>query len=110
MQCEFTQMALWGGQPLFTETLHVGRPNLLPKAEILAEITAAFDRLWLTNRGPCLQQFEAELCQRLNVPHCILVSNATLALMILLKALDLQGEVTFTRKSGLCRTEKSLKI
>lgn len=93
MQRPFKEMALWGGPPLFAETLHVGRPNLLPKAEILAEITAAFDRLWLTNRGPCLQQFEAELCARLKVPHCILVSNATLALMILLKALDLQGEV-----------------
>lgn len=86
-------LALLGGAPLFETHLHVGRPNLLGQAEILQDIKTIFESHWLTNRGPYLRDFEAELCRQLEVKHCIAVCNGTLGLMLVLKALGLSGEV-----------------
>ncbi len=86
-------LALFGGQALFEQPLYVGRPNVLQKSAILAEIESVLDSYRLTNNGPKVQALEAALCQYLKVPHCILVANATLGLMAVLKALDLKGEV-----------------
>jgi len=58
------------------------------------------EKIWktktLTNRGPFHQQLEQELCDYLGVKYCSLFSNGTIALMIGLKALDVQGEVITT--------------
>ncbi|MGC8991793.1 MAG: DegT/DnrJ/EryC1/StrS family aminotransferase, partial [Verrucomicrobiia bacterium] len=51
------------------------------------------DRLWLTNNGPLLQEFEAQLAQLTNAKHCVAVCNATLAIEICARALRLNGEV-----------------
>ena len=88
-----SDLGLLGGEPLFFEALHVGRPNLLQPERILEDVQAIFDSRWLTNRGPYVQRFEAELCRLLGVKHCIAVCNATLGLMLIGKALGLCGDV-----------------
>lgn len=88
-----SDLALFGGPPLFMEPLFVGRPNLAPREEILAEIGQVLDSRRLSNDGPQLQALEAELAEALAVEHCIAVSNATLGLALLIRALNLQGEV-----------------
>lgn len=58
-----------------------------------------FNRHWLTNRGPVVQEFEAAVERHLNVRHCVAVCNATIGLQIAARALELSGEVivpTFT--------------
>jgi dTDP-4-amino-4,6-dideoxygalactose transaminase len=51
------------------------------------------DSQWLTNNGPIVQQFESSLSEYLNVKHCIAVSNGTVAIELVVKALGLGGEV-----------------
>ena len=50
----------------------------------------------LTNGGPFHQQLETALCEYLDVPYISLFTNATIALIISLKAKRVQGEVITT--------------
>lgn len=88
-----SDLALFGGAPLFAEKRFVGRPNLAPTEEILADLRPLLDSRWLSNDGPALKAFEAQLCQSLGVKHCVAVSNGTLGLELLIRALGLEGEV-----------------
>lgn len=58
---------------------------------------AYLDEIWqshrLTNHGPLVERLEEQLAVYLKVKHCILTCNATMALMLLAKALGLTGEV-----------------
>ena len=87
-----SELALLGGSPLFGTRLFVGRPNLAPTAELLTEIGAVLDSRWLSNDGPQLKAFESELATTLGVKHCVAVCNATIGLLLLLRALALKGE------------------
>lgn len=86
-------LAVFGGEPLFAESLHVGRPNIGDKADILSLVGEALDRRWLTNNGPLVQRLERSVADFLGVRHCILVCNATVGLEVAARALGLQGEV-----------------
>ncbi len=52
-----------------------------------------FDRRWLTNDGPFVQEFERKVSEMLGARHCIAMCNATVALEIAIRALELKGEV-----------------
>src|SRR3989338_6490503 len=86
-------LAILGGQPAFQETLHVGRPTIGPRGPILKRIREVLKTRWLTNQGPCVRELEKKICQFTHTRHCVLTCNATLALMITLKALECKGEV-----------------
>jgi dTDP-4-amino-4,6-dideoxygalactose transaminase len=88
-----TELAILGGEPLFAQKVHVGRPNLGDRAYFLSRLEAILDSKWLTNNGPCVQELEGQIAQWLGVRHCVLVCNATIGLEITIRALDLQGEV-----------------
>jgi dTDP-4-amino-4,6-dideoxygalactose transaminase len=77
----------------FEKPLYVGAPNIGDREKFHRYVDEIFDRRWLTNRGQCVQEFEARLCEYLGVKHCITMCNATVALEIAAKALDLKGEV-----------------
>ena len=51
------------------------------------------DRHWLSNNGPFLLELEQMLSEFLGVRNCIVMNNATIALEIAARALDLHGEV-----------------
>jgi dTDP-4-amino-4,6-dideoxygalactose transaminase len=86
-------LAAFGGTPAFAEPLHVGRPHLGDRVAFLRRVNDVWDRRWLTNGGPYELEFEQRLQDLLDVRHCIVTCNATVALQILIRALDLQGEV-----------------
>ncbi|MCB9422069.1 MAG: aminotransferase class I/II-fold pyridoxal phosphate-dependent enzyme [Ardenticatenaceae bacterium] len=92
-QIPFENLAVWGGQPAFNHPLHVGRPNLGSRAQFAAYIDAIWERRWLTNNGPLVQELEAALADFLGVKHLILVNNGTIALEIAARAADVTGEV-----------------
>lgn len=77
----------------FEKPIYVGAPNIGDREKFHQVVDEIFDRRWLTNRGQCVQEFEARLCEYLGVKHCITMCNATIALEIAAKALDLKGEV-----------------
>ncbi len=75
------------------KTLHVGRPNIGDKEDILKRVEGILDRKWLTNQGPMVQEFEQAIADFLGVKHCIAMCNGTVALEIAIRALGLSGEV-----------------
>lgn len=90
---KITDLAIYGGSPAFKEKLHVGRPNIGDKDKLFARINDLLDRRWLTNNGPFVSEFESKISQITQVKHCIVMSNATIALEIAIRALGLKGEV-----------------
>jgi dTDP-4-amino-4,6-dideoxygalactose transaminase len=89
----FNDLALFGGAPLFLEPLHVGRPNIGDRGRLLERLDDILDRRWLTNGGPYAQELENRIGTLLGVKHCIAICNATIALEITARALNLEGEV-----------------
>jgi dTDP-4-amino-4,6-dideoxygalactose transaminase len=86
-------LAAFGGSPAFENQLHVGRPNMADKQEILHRLEEIIDRRWLTNAGPNVQRLEDELAHRLGVKHLICTCNGTVALELAIRAAGLTGEV-----------------
>ena len=93
MKKGLNDLALFGGPPAFHDKLHVGRPNIGNRERLLQRINELLDRRWLTNNGPCVQEFEQQLAQMLGVKHCVAMCNGTIALEIVIRALGLTGEV-----------------
>ena len=79
--------------PLFKEKIHVGRPNIGDRHELLSRINDLLDRKWLTNNGPYVQELEQRISNLLGVKHCITTCNGTVALEIAIRATELTGEV-----------------
>lgn len=86
-------LAINGAAPAFAEPLHVGRPNLGEREALLRHTADIYDRRWLTNNGPLLQELESRIAARLGVGHCVAMCNGTIALEIAIRALGLEGEV-----------------
>lgn len=82
----------------------VTKPSIPP----LEEFTPYLEKIWesgqLTNNGPFHQRFEAELAEYLGVKYISLFTNATLALITALQALNITGEVITTPYSFVATT------
>ena len=86
-------LAVLGGRPAFAGPLHVGRPNLGDRRDFRRRVDDILDRCWLTNGGLYVDEFERSVAKFLGVKHCIATCNATVALEIVVRALELTGEV-----------------
>lgn len=86
-------LAVFGGTPAFPEKLHVGRPNIGSREAFFARLNDILDKHWLTNRGEYVVELERRIAGLIGVRHCILVSNGTVGLELLVRALGLRGEV-----------------
>jgi dTDP-4-amino-4,6-dideoxygalactose transaminase len=86
-------LAVFGAPPLFSEPLHVGRPNTGDRQRLLARINEVLDSRWFTNNGPMVKRFEKGVADYLSVRHCVAVCNGTIGLEIAIRALNLSGEV-----------------
>lgn len=88
-----SELAYFGGEPKFKEKLFVGRPNIGSRDRLLARINDMLDRRYLSNNGTFVQEFEQRIAAYLGVKHCIAVCNGTIALELVIRALELKGEV-----------------
>jgi dTDP-4-amino-4,6-dideoxygalactose transaminase len=86
-------LAIFGGTPAFGSELHVGRPSIGDRQALLGRIDDILERKWLTNDGPLVREFEQRVSELIDVKHCVAVCNATVGLEIIVKALELSGEV-----------------
>jgi dTDP-4-amino-4,6-dideoxygalactose transaminase len=86
-------LAVLGGPQTFAEPLHVGRPNVGDRARLMERIGGILDRRWLSNQGPVVSEFEKRVADYVGVAHCVAMCNATVALEIAIRALELTGEV-----------------
>ena len=90
---QINQLAIFGANPTFSESLHVGRPNIGNRERLLERINDMLDRRWFTNNGLFVQEFEQRIAEVAGVKHCVAMCNATVALEIATRAAGLQGEV-----------------
>jgi dTDP-4-amino-4,6-dideoxygalactose transaminase len=86
-------LAINGAAPAFDDPLHVGRPNMGDRDAFMRHVGDIFDRRWLSNDGPLVQEFERRVADHLDVKHCVAMCNGTIALEIAIRALGLEGEV-----------------
>lgn len=93
MKRTLSDLAIFGGNPLFGETLHTGRPNLGDTGAFLDRVRGVLDRRWLTNNGPLVVEFERRVAELAGVEHCVAMCNATIGLQVAVRALGLTGEV-----------------
>ncbi len=93
MKQSVEDLAIFGGSLEFGEQLHVGRPNLPDQRKLFSRIERVLESKWLTNDGTNVQEFEKRIADFIGVRNCIATCNATVALEILARAADLQGEV-----------------
>jgi dTDP-4-amino-4,6-dideoxygalactose transaminase len=84
--------ALIGGKPVFEEPLPFARPTL-PAFESVEEELRGIFKSGMVTKGPYLDQYENTLSQHLQVPFSLGVSSGTTGLYMLIRALDLKGEV-----------------
>ena len=85
--------------------INVTEPFLPPFEEYVEYLKGIWERNWLTNKGPLVQEFEQKLqiYHQLSMPvHC--VANGSLGLQIVLKALGVKGEVIKTPFSYVATT------
>jgi dTDP-4-amino-4,6-dideoxygalactose transaminase len=85
--------------------IQVTEPFLPPLEEYVEYLKGIWERNWLTNQGPLVQELEQKLqaYHQLTMPvHC--VANGSLGLQIALKALGVEGEVITTPFSYVATT------
>src|ERR1700730_6866619 len=78
--------------PAFGKLLPIVVPEGVPGDEFLEEVRGILASRQLTN-GAYVRKFEEAAAEYLGVAHCVAVSSCTAGLLLVLKALDLQGEV-----------------
>ena len=84
--------------------INVTKTYLPPLEEYVEYLEGIWERNWVTNNGPLVQELEAKLKDYLGVKHLFFVSNGTIALQIAIKALGLQGEIITTPLSYVATT------
>lgn len=82
----------------------VTKPFLPPAEDYLTYLRGVWERNWLTNNGPLVNELELRLKEHLEVDHLLLLANGTVALQIAIRALDLHGEIITTPFSYVATT------
>jgi dTDP-4-amino-4,6-dideoxygalactose transaminase len=93
LKANLSDFAIFGGRPAFSAKLHVGRPNIGNRQRLMERFNQMLDQRWLSNQGPLVSEFEQRIADTVNAEHCIATCNATVALEIVARALELSGEV-----------------
>lgn len=86
----------------------VTKPFLPPVEEYESYIRDIWQRQWLTNNGPLVNEFELRLKLYLDVPHLLYVANGTIALQLAIRALELTGEIITTPFSFIATTSSAM--
>ena len=82
----------------------VTKPFLPPKQDYQKYLDGIWERNWLTNHGPLVNELELSLKEFLRVNHMLYLSNGTIALQVAIKALGLSGEIITTPFSYVATT------
>jgi len=82
----------------------VTKPFLPPEEEYNKYISGIWQRQWITNNGPLVNELELKLKDYLGVNHLLYLSNGTIALQIAIKALELKGDIITTPFSYVATT------
>lgn len=84
--------------------INVTKTFLPPIEEFQSFIKDIYNRTWLTNNGPLVNELELSLKQYFDVPHLLFVNNGTIAIQLAIKTLKLNGKVITTPFSYVATT------
>ncbi|MBU1148297.1 MAG: aminotransferase class I/II-fold pyridoxal phosphate-dependent enzyme [Candidatus Omnitrophica bacterium] len=89
------ELAIFSERPAFEKPLYVGSPVIEEdvKEKYFQYMSEVFNRNWFTNNGPMVQRLEAEIAKLHGAKYCVAVCNATIAEILVLKALELSKEI-----------------
>jgi dTDP-4-amino-4,6-dideoxygalactose transaminase len=76
--------------------INVTEPFLPPFEEYSKLLEGIWQRNWLTNNGPLVNELELKLKDHLGLSHLLFLNNGTIAIQIAIKALDLKDEIITT--------------
>lgn len=82
----------------------ITKPFLPPQSEYQAYLDGIWERNWLTNNGPLVNEMELSLKEYLGVNHLLYTGNGTIAIQIAIKAMELTGEIITTPFSYVATT------
>lgn len=88
--------------------INVTKTYLPPQAEYMKYLEGIWERNWVTNQGPLVQELEHRLQAFLDVPHVQFISNGTIAIQLAIKVLNLSGEIITTPFSYVATTTSIL--
>ena len=84
--------------------INVTKPFLPPIEEYKKYIDSIWERNWLTNNGPLVNELELKVKEYLGLQHMLFLGNGTIALQIAIKAFKLKGEIITTPFSYVATT------
>jgi len=84
--------------------INISKPFIPDLEEYSSYLEGIWERGWLTNNGPLVNELELKLKDFLQTPYLLYVNNGTIALQIAIKALGLQGEIITTPFSYVATT------
>lgn len=84
--------------------IEVTKPFLPDIEEYMKYVSSIWDRCWLTNNGPLVNDLELKLKEYLKVDHMLYLGNGTVAIQLAIQALELKGEVITTPFSFVATT------
>jgi len=103
------KLALFGERPVFKKPVYAGAPVVehSVRNDYVKSLGGIFDRNVFTNDGPLVRELEKKIAELHGVRHCVALCNATVAQILVLKALDLHGEIclppfTFVATAHAC--------
>lgn len=82
----------------------VTKPFLPPIEDYQHLLIGIWERNWLTNNGPLVNQLELELKRKLAINNLLYLNNGTIAIQLALKALHITGQVITTPFSYIATT------
>lgn len=84
--------------------INVTKPFLASYEEYEHYLKGIWERNWLTNNGPLVNELELRLKEYLKLKHLLYLGNGTIAIQIAIKALGLKGEIITTPFSYVATT------
>jgi len=84
--------------------INISKPFLPDIEDYIKYIRDIWERNWLTNNGPLVNDLELKLKDYLDAKHLLFLGNGTIALQIAIKALELKGEIITTPFSFVATT------
>ena len=87
--------------------INVTKTFLPDQEKYLQYVREIWERGYLTNNGPLLQELEAQLKEYLGVNYLYFCGNGTIVLQIAIKALEIEGEV-ITTPFSYCATSNAI--
>lgn len=90
---KLSDLAIFGGEKLFSDPQKTVEAYTPEWHELEDAFEGIFDRRFFSNNGPKVRELDEKFAEYLGVRNAICMTNSTLALMIAIKVLGIEGEI-----------------